>query len=90
MGCSNTALEGTAVWRYESTLLQGSTVTSLPYNPDRMLEAEMEDLTAGRICKRLTQNCIKQCTALILIQVILGTNHDTYVLSNAAVASHDG
>jgi hypothetical protein len=72
MDCSNTALEGTAVWRYECILLQGSMATSPSYNPDRKLEEEMEDLTAGRICKRLIQNFTKQCTALVLIQVIHG------------------
>ena len=89
MGCSNTVLEGTAVWRYEWTLLQGSTATLPSYNPDMTLEAEMEDLTAGRICKRLIQNCITQCTALVLIQVVLGRNHDTYVLSDAEFTSRD-
>ena len=77
MGCSNTVLEGTAVWRYECTLLQGSMATSPSYNPDMTLAAEMEDLTVGKICKRLIQKCITQCTALVLIQVVLGKNHDT-------------
>jgi hypothetical protein len=89
MGCSNTVLEGTAVWRYECTLLQGSMATSPSYNPDMTPAAEMEDLTVGKICKRLIQKCITQCTALVLILVILGRNHDTYVLSNVVVTSQD-
>jgi len=59
MGCSNTVLEGTAFWRYESTLLQGCMATSPSYNPDMMLAAEMEDLTVGKFCKRLIPKCIK-------------------------------
>ena len=53
MGCSNTVLEGTAVWRYECTLLQGSMATSPSYNPDMTPAAEMEDLTVGKICKKV-------------------------------------
>jgi hypothetical protein len=89
MGYSNTALEETAVWRCECTLLQGSMATLLSYNPDRMLEEEMKDWTAGRICKRLLQSCILQCNALVLTQVIQGKIHDTYFLSNVAVRSQD-
>lgn len=87
MGCSNTVLEGTAVWRYECTLLQGSMVTLPSYNPDTTLAAEMEDLTVGKICKTLIQKCITQGTALVLTQVVLERNHNTYVLSNVVVMS---
>jgi len=89
MGCSNTVLEGTAVWRYECTLLQGSMATLPSYNPDTTLAAEMEDLTVGKICKRLIQKCITKCSVLVFIQVVLGRNHDTYVLFNVVVMSHD-
>jgi len=87
MGCSNTVLEGTAVWRYECTLLQGSMATMLSYNPDTTLATEMEDLTVGKICKRLIQKCVTRCTALLSIQVVLGRNHDTYVLSSTEARS---
>jgi len=89
MGCSNTVLEGTAVWRYVCTLLQGSMTTLPSYNPDMTLAAEMEDLTVGKICKRLIQKCKTRCTALVLIQMVLGRNHDTYVLPNVVVMSQD-
>jgi len=43
----------------------------------------------AKSAKRLIQKCITQCTALVLILVVLGRNHDTYVLSNVAVTSQD-